>query len=63
MHEKGPYKGLTSDRYGFLSLIAVGTSKSLQDVDTGYSPGDQIFDMGIEFEVRVEYHSQFTKRK
>ena len=34
-HEKGPDKGLIGDKYGFLLLIPVGTSKGLEDVDKG----------------------------
>ena len=33
------------------------SSKGLEDVDTGWSPGNYRFDMGIEFEVMVEGHS------
>ena len=35
MHEKGPDKGHIGDKYGFLLLTPVGTSKVLEDVDTG----------------------------
>ena len=47
-------------KYGFLLLTPVGTSKGLVDVDTGSSPGNYRFDMGIEFEVKVEGHSRYT---
>ena len=57
MHEKGPDKGYIGDKYGFLLLTPVGTSKGLEDVDTGWSPGDQRFDVGIEFAAGVEGHS------
>ena len=41
--------------------ITVGTSKGHhQDVDTGRSPGDYKFDMGIEFKVRIEIYSQYA---
>ena len=35
IHEKGPDKGYIGDKYGFLLLTPVGTSKGLEDVDTG----------------------------
>ena len=35
MHEKGSDKGLISDENGFLLLTPVGTSRGLEDVDTG----------------------------
>ena len=35
MHEKGPDKGNVGDKYGFLLLTPVDTSKGLEDVDTG----------------------------
>ena len=35
LHEKGPDKGHIDDKYGFLLLTPVGTSKSLEDVDMG----------------------------
>ena len=35
MHEKGPDKGHIGDKYDFLLLTLVGTSKGLEDVDTG----------------------------
>ena len=44
------------NKYGFLLLTPVGTSKGLEDVDTGSGPVDYRFDMGIELEV-VEGHS------
>jgi len=44
------------DKYGFLLLTPVGTSKGLDDVDTEWNPSDYRFDMGIEFEIRVESH-------
>ena len=34
-HEKGPDKGHISDKYGFLLLTPVGTSKVLENVDMG----------------------------
>jgi len=40
MHEKGPAKGHICDKYGVLLPTPVGTSKSLEDVDTGSGPGD-----------------------
>ena len=40
IHEKGPDKGLMGDKYGLLSLTPVGTSKGLEDVDTGQGSGD-----------------------
>ena len=40
IHEKEPDKGHVDHMYGFLLLTLVGTSKTLQDVDTGPSPGD-----------------------
>ena len=40
MQEKGPEKELLGDKYSFLLLTSVGTSKGLEDVDTGQSPGD-----------------------
>ena len=44
----------------FFLLIPIGTSKGLEDVDTESGPGDYRCDMGIEFGVRVEGHSQYT---
>ena len=35
MHEKGPDKEHIGDKYGFLLLTPVGTSKGLEVVDTG----------------------------
>ena len=35
MHEKELDKGHRGDKYGFLLLDTVGTSKDLEDVDTG----------------------------
>ena len=35
MHEKGSDKGYIGDKYGFLLLTTVGTSKGLKDADTG----------------------------
>ena len=61
MHEKGPNKALIGDNYGFLLLTPVGTSKGLEDVDTGWSPGDYTFDMGIELEVWVKCHSYYAE--
>ena len=49
-------KGLLGDKYGLLLLTPVGTSKGLGYVDTG----DYRFDMGIEFQVSIEGHSQYT---
>ena len=60
IHEKGSNKGHIGDKYGFLLLPPVSTSKDLEDADTGYSPADYRFDMAIEFEVRVESHSQYA---
>ena len=34
IHKKGPDKELIGDKYGFLLLTSVGTSKGLKDVDT-----------------------------
>ena len=35
MNEKGPDKGLIGDKYGFILLTSVGSSKGLEDVDAG----------------------------
>ena len=35
MHENGSDKGLIVYKYGFLLLTPVGTSRGLEDVDTG----------------------------
>ena len=35
IYKKGPEKGHIGDNYGFLLLTPVGTSKGLEDVDTG----------------------------
>ena len=35
IHEKVPDKGLISDKNGFILLTPVGSSKDLEDVDTG----------------------------
>ena len=35
MHKKGSDKGIISDENGFILLPPVGTSKGLEDVDTG----------------------------
>ena len=35
MSKKGPDKGHIGDKYGLLLLTQVGTSKDLEDVDTG----------------------------
>jgi len=35
MHEKGPDNGYMGYKYSFLLLTPVGTSKGLEDVDTG----------------------------
>ena len=35
IHEKGPDKGHIGDKYGFILLTPVGTSRDLEDVDTG----------------------------
>ena len=35
IHEKGLDKGLIGDKYGLYLLTPVGTSKGLEDVDTG----------------------------
>ena len=35
IHEKERDKGLLGDKYGFLLLTTVDTSKALKDVDTG----------------------------
>ena len=35
MHEKGSNKGLISDENGFLLLTPVGTSRGLENVDSG----------------------------
>ena len=35
IHEKGPDKKNIGDKYGYLLLTPVGTSKGLEDVDTG----------------------------
>ena len=35
IHEKGLDKGHIGDNYGFLLLTPVGTSKGLEDIDTG----------------------------
>ena len=40
IHEEGPDKGLMGDKYGLLLLTPVGTSKGLEDVDTGQGSGD-----------------------
>ena len=53
----GPDKRHIGDKYGFILLTPVGTSKGLKDVDTGNCPGDQWFD--IEFEVRIEGNSLY----
>ena len=42
IHEKGPDKGYIGDKYGFLLLTLVGTSKGLKDVEDK-------FGMSIEF--------------
>ena len=42
IHEKGSDKEHIGDRSGFLLLTPVSTSKGLDDVDTGWSPGDYI---------------------
>ena len=41
-------------------LTPVGTSKSLEDVDTGRSPGGYRFDMGIEFEVGLKVTPKYA---
>ena len=40
--------------YDFLLLTSVDTSKGFEDLDTELSPVDYRFNMGIEFDVRVE---------
>ena len=35
IHEKEPDKGNIGDKYGFFLLPSAGTSKGLEDVDTG----------------------------
>ena len=35
IHEKGSDKGHVVDKYGFILLTLVGTSKGLEDVDMG----------------------------
>ena len=40
IHEKGPDKGHIGDKCGFLLLIPVGTSRRLEDFDTGQGSGD-----------------------
>ena len=40
IHEKGPYKGHIVDKCGFHLLTPVGTSKGLEDIDTGWGLGD-----------------------
>ena len=55
---KGIGKRHIGDEYCFLLLTPVGTSKNLEYVDTEWVPDDYRFDMGIEFEVRVESRSQ-----
>ena len=58
IHEKGPDKGHIGDKYGFLLLTSVATSKGFGGVDMEWSLGYYRFDMGIEFAVRVKGHSQ-----
>ena len=35
LHKKVPAEGFIGDKYGFILLILVGTSRDLEDVDTG----------------------------
>ena len=50
------------DNYGSILLIPVILVRAwaLRMLYTGSSPDDYRFDMGIEFEVMVERHSQYA---